>query len=335
MNYKELAKLAGVSASTVSKALSGSEEISKETSKRIRALAIANGIDRPRYFREKNTITMAIVVPEIRSKFSSEVSDIVSRVLWDNKVIPKLYICGDPYVRYCKAVDNALADGCMGVVSLYKKQKFSYKTGIPILHVPYYKMICGAFSSDNLNSGVAKVIDELVSLGHTEIGYVGFKDSLVELEGFVKAMKAKGMVYKPEYVFTEAERINFKGKSVGESAVDFYLSGRSMPTAIVCAEDRLGVSLIHLFKERGVRVPQDISVVGVGNTMCAECKVNSLASVEIVIEDTIATLVRLFIRDIANKSEIPKTDYIVPQSKLIVRDSVGKPRKGRRRRLDV
>ena len=322
MTYRQLAQLAGVSVSTVSKALSGNKEISVETIERIHRLAIENGIKRPRYYRAARMTSIAIVAPDSTSRFTSQTIDYVSRMLWANNIIPKVYLCEEDLPRYCNAIETIGNDDCIGIISLYDKRVFPHNIDLPILHISYNKMISGAFSAENDNSGVAQAVKHLVSLGHTEIGYAGINSSAYEEENFKKILERYKLDPKPEYVYRPKEQ---RLKSADE-ATKYYLSLPSMPTALISSSDEVAITMFDSFKKKGVIVPSDISIIGVGNSLCTMCTKNCITSIEISTEQTIMTLVKLFLRDIVQKSEFPKTEYVVPQSMLVVRGSTAPPR---------
>ncbi len=322
MTYRQLAQLAGVSVSTVSKALSGSKEISSETVERIHRLAVENGIKRPHYYRSAHMTSIAIVAPDSTSRFTSQTIDLVSRTLWANNIIPKVYLCAENLQKYCNAIEAIDNDDCVGIISLYDKRAFAHNIDLPILHISYLKMLSGTFSADNENSGLTQAIRHLAFLGHTEIGYVGISNSVYEEENFKKILEMQKLEFTPGYVYRPTD---YRWEN-GDDAVKYYMSLPSMPTALITSSDEVAITMVDSFANKGVSVPSDVSIIGVGNSLCTMCTKNFISSIEVSTEQTITTLVKLFLRDIAQKSEFPKTEYVVPQSVLIVRGSTAPPR---------
>ncbi len=325
MTYRQLALLAGVSVATVSKALSGSKEISASTTERIRQLAIENGIERPRYRRAEDSDCVAIVAPDLMNNFCSNAINIISETLWQLKKVPKIYLCGNELSKYCSVLDEANIHGCQGIISLYERQYFLHKSSVPILYIPYNKMFYGAFSVDNPNSGVAQAVKHLISLGHTEIGFAGKQNSHTEHDGFKKIIKFLKLDYKHEYTCLSKD----KKYSGADELAQYYISAPEMPTALIASDDEVALDLIHSFEKLGIKVPEDISIIGVGDTECASCQIKQLTSVKVVIESYFEMIIKIFAKDISTRSEMPKADYLVPQSTLVIRDTTAAPRGGK------
>jgi DNA-binding LacI/PurR family transcriptional regulator len=113
---------------------------------------------------------------------------------------------------------------------------------------------------DNFN-GVIDAIGYLCGLGHRRIGYIsGLLDSHVgqdRLKGYLSSLndhaieRDKGLIYNGDYSVHS-----------GEKGTSYLLSQHSPPTAIMCANDAMAIGAIKAIREKGLTVPDDISVVG-------------------------------------------------------------------------
>lgn len=320
MTYRQLAELAGVSVSTVSKVFAGSDEISAGTSQRIKQLSKEYGIDPPKYNHSRPFQSVAILASETISRFCSQTINIVSDILLKKKIIPAVFVCGYDSVQYRAILETISLGGYIGIISLCDNQHISQNVGIPFLSISYRKMIYGAFSSDGLRNGIAQAICYLVSLGHTQIGYIGRKESASEINGFRQIMQLMGVSLNPEFYHTSSNCSKYDNE-----IAQYYISLPLCPTALISSDDEIAINAINSFKRLGIRIPDDISIIGVGNTLCSKCDGNMLTTVEITISDTVAAMVKMFISDILSNRKI-SVEYVAPQSELIVRETTGKPR---------
>ena len=119
MTYKKIAELAGVSTATVSKALSGSHEISPQTARRILKLAEENGVSRSKYRRNPSLIHIAILVPEIISIYYSQIVSTLAAILEKKGLYPSVHIVGFQDRHRYDVVNRLSADGYIdGILSL-------------------------------------------------------------------------------------------------------------------------------------------------------------------------------------------------------------------------
>jgi len=119
--------------------------------------------------------------------------------------------------------------------------------------------------------GTARAVDYLAGLGHTRIGYVGrgyceSPDSWLHEQaphdGFLEGMARNGLTVRPEWVK------QLVGKAVPtriEPEVQELMSLEDLPTAIVTGGDMTAIHCIELARRRGLRVPDDLSVVGMND----------------------------------------------------------------------
>jgi LacI family transcriptional regulator len=169
-------------------------------------------------------------------------------------------------------------------------------------------------------AGASAAVEHLLSLGHRRITYIGEsanRSSLLDrLGGFLGALVAGGCPLGGNSVMLLPET-----DTAGLSrAVDQLLAGESRPSALFCAHDQLAMSLYHLLRERGVSIPEEMSVVGYDNIDAAERFTLPLTTVSQNFYEMgrIAAEILLF-RIESGGIDVPYQVHIAPQ--LIVRQS--------------
>jgi DNA-binding LacI/PurR family transcriptional regulator len=111
--------------------------------------------------------------------------------------------------------------------------------------------------------------EHLLSLGHTKIGFVGgipgsdteFNQPDLRETGYVEALKAAGLELRENWI----AQANYTIEGAYWAAKQMLGDPRHAPTAIFCASDEMGFGTIMAAKDLGLRVPQDISVIGLDN----------------------------------------------------------------------
>jgi DNA-binding LacI/PurR family transcriptional regulator len=130
----------------------------------------------------------------------------------------------------------------------------------------------------NYRRGTEQVVDYLYGLGHRRLGFVGYHAVLVPLNERVKAVTdAVGRIPELE-VRIAADADTLEG---GRQATRALLNTGFQPTAILCVNDIMAVGALRELRERGLRVPEDISVTGFDNVKLAEFCHPALTTVHI------------------------------------------------------
>jgi DNA-binding LacI/PurR family transcriptional regulator len=130
----------------------------------------------------------------------------------------------------------------------------------------------------NYRRGIDKVVDYLHSLGHRKIGFIGHHNVLGPINERMKAvMDAVARIPALE-VRTAADADTLEG---GRLAARALLESGFAPTAIICVNDVTAVGALRELRERGIRVPQDISVTGFDNVRLSEFCYPALTTVHI------------------------------------------------------
>ena len=136
------------------------------------------------------------------------------------------------------------------------------QAGIPFVLADYAWPGAASVQLDN-EGGAALVAEHLVARGHTRVGFLGADDGHPSIaarrDGFLRAMAAAGHVLAPDLVVTGR---CVADRSAGTRIAADLLDRPDRPSAIFCANDALALGLLDAARERGLRVPEDLAVVG-------------------------------------------------------------------------
>ena len=321
MTYRKIAQLAGVSLSTVSKALSGSSEISEETAERIRRIAEENGAIRAKYRRDRPFTDIAIIVPEIVSVYYSQTVSGVVDELRKHDIEPHIHLCGFETERYCRIIDSITdgktVDGIIAITDLV----YPLPLDIPMVRLSVKPAADRSDTIDcDLETGMYEAIEYLIALGHKRIGFVGEKNTKQKYVYFKSAAARLDVKVEPKFVFISDKRF----AEIGSEAAEYYMSLDEMPTALLTAYDEVALGAIHTFSKNGIRVPDDISIIGINDIPSA-----SYASVPLTTVRTYAAEInRLGVKLLLDKIKDPEghmQQQIQVRCELIIRDTTARP----------
>lgn len=175
----------------------------------------------------------------------------------------------------------------------------------------------------NYRKGVDKVIDYLHSLGHRRLCFIGHHSRLNPVKERLQAVRAAAARHTPAMeVHAAYDTDTLDG---GRNAMRLILDSGYQPTAAVCVNDVTAVGVLRELRERGLRVPQDISVTGFDNIKLAEFCYPALTTVHIP-RDRIGQIICS--RLLPGDGHMEPTDReIVIDPELVVRDTTGPPPK--------
>jgi DNA-binding LacI/PurR family transcriptional regulator len=175
---------------------------------------------------------------------------------------------------------------------------------------------------DNFNS-CRNATSYLRSLGHRRIGFIsGLLDSDISndrLLGYANALQHhkikedKKLVYQGDYSYES-----------GESGAEYFLSLKNPPTAILCANDSMAIGAMKKIREKGLSIPEDISVIGFDDIEVAARVFPPLTTNAAPIKDIAQKATELLISSI--KGEEVEYKHIILPAKLIERDSCSEPK---------
>lgn len=323
MTHKKIAELANVSVSTVSKALSGSKEVNPSLAAKIRHIAVETG-----YFKEKSKRKLdnirsggeviAVICPEIVSVHYSEMVSNIQRHV--EKRGGKVLVCMYDFDRQklCQTIEsleiNRDADGIV-VFDSYGKDVSS---SLPMVFM-------GTSEAEDVtcvyNDGQAimnDIVDYLVDMGHTRIGYVGENHTITKNESFIKAVENKGIEFNADDFYVVSRRF----EKIGFEAAEKMLEKGNLPTAIVTAYDEVAMGIISYLTDNGIKVPEDVSVIGINDIPFAAYSQIPLTTVSTHIDKKCEIMVELLYDILYRENTNPRQIYV--EHTLVKRSSVKK-----------
>jgi len=164
--------------------------------------------------------------------------------------------------------------------------------------------------------GIRSIVEHLVEQGHRRVAFIGNRDVLPRLEYLREYMTAAGLPLPPEYVVMN----DLDGEISGYAAAQTLLSLPVLPTAVVAGFDAMALTAYRAFTEHGLRIPEDISLVGFDNAWFCRYLPISLTSVDYDVTAECRVAIAILLDRIQqNSSQAVQAVTIVP--KLIVRES--------------
>ncbi len=284
----DVAREAGVSIATASRALSQPELLRADTLDRVRAAAARLGYRPDRAARtlaSGKSNTVGVVIPTLNSPIFASTLQELQRTLAEAGY--QLLVASheyDPAAEFA-AVDKLLAHGIDGLAVVGGSRPDATWQLLESAGIPVVQMWCGreghaCVGVDNHAAGVL-VARHLISLGHRRIGVVtGFlrhNDRQRErLRGIRDTFAAEGLSL-PAAFHTE-QPLSVPG---GRVACSILLELADRPTAIIGTVDVIAIGVIAECRSRGIRVPEDMSVAGIDNIELSAHVSPSLSTVDI------------------------------------------------------
>ena len=331
----EVAQLAGVTTATVSNVLRNPQKVKAATVQKVQA-AIATTGYRPnlmaRALAEGKSSMVGLVLPDINNPFYPEFVRVAERVARNRRYF--LMVCNtderpDIGRAYLQQIAGTLADG---VLVLH--------TGISADDINELKtrrspIVLASEEQVNLADNIPHVVvnfhrageiagQHLLQLGHRRIGAIvgcGLEGKqLGRLDGFRSALSAAGIALDEGWLRNVSDTI-----AGGHQAATSLVDQHPDLTAIFCTNDLMAYGASQALADRGLRIPEDISLIGVTDIQLARDMRPALTTVALGIEQVATLSINLLLDLIENPQHQP-TIVIVPDPELVVRASTGPAR---------
>ena len=324
VTIQDVAKTAGVSVSTVSRVLNGKVDVASETQERIRSVIDDLGYTTnlaARSMRSFKKNMVGLIMPDIAYPFAIEVMKGVNRAIAESEFDLLVYTTGDVRKsgrafheqKYVSLLNNSITDGVIIVAPVTGE----FATDAPIVSIDPH-MSDPSYASVHATNyqGAMDAMDYLFSLGHPRIGFISgraeLESSTRRLMGYRDALKKAGL--------SSDEQLIASGDYTTETGITGarqLLSLEHPPTAIFASNDQMAMGVYEVAREMGLRIPEDLSVVGFDNIM--ESKYMGLTTVDQFISEMGFIATQMLIK-LINGEPLERQTYKV-QTQLVIRNS--------------
>jgi DNA-binding LacI/PurR family transcriptional regulator len=325
----ELAKAAGCSVSTVSRALNSSDHPVNDTT-RERILAIANQLGyRPnmtaRGLKMDRTFTIGLIVYNIGSPFTPVLIRSIQEYLKQRDYFSIIISTDwDPDLE-SEAVHQLISRSIDGVIFVESWRDESNNT-LDLANKPYvfvYRLFNGSYANSVVvddHFGATLAVEHLIKLGHRRIAFIngphGWDASKERLAGYQDILAKSGISYDPFLV--EIGNWEVQG---GYQAAKKFLILPDRPTAIFAANDFMALGAIYAVQNAGLSVPNDIAVVGYDDREFTSFSKPTITTVCPPSFEMGQMAAQLILNRIENQVEIENPIRV--QGKLTIRESCG------------
>jgi LacI family transcriptional regulator, galactose operon repressor len=332
----EVAALAGVSKSTVSNVIRGTDGVAATTRERVERAVEILGY-RPnvlaRQFVQQRTTILGVLVGDLDNPFYAEMAKRVERYAFDAGYTAMLCnIEGEDDFFALSRVEALLEQHVEGVLFLAffgrsPDVQRRLDATAPVVFAGLREEWGDSVSvSDSVGAKLAT--EHLIALGHRRIAYlttdhVEPRTSRARLAGYRSAMRAAGAAVGPAMTWAaDSERATVKGQ---ETALLDELTGPSGVTAVFCSNDLGAIGLLEFADRHGIDVPGELSIVGFDNVQLAGLARISLTTVSQPFDDIARMGVETVLGRLRGSISGPFRHEVVKPS-LVVRTSTGPPR---------
>lgn len=323
---KDIARLAGVSKSTVSRVVSNNGVVKPETREKIeRAMKEANYT--PNMFakgmRTNKSFSIGILFPDLSNPYLTEWYEIVDRIAQEKGYLNYICITDPKGTTEEKRLDDLLARNIDGVIlfSYCKNDAFVKKMLEVSKTTP---IICSdsMFEDTGLScvfadgeEGTKTAIDYLFESGRKRIAYIKGEEPFKVVErrynGYCKSLQSHGIQQDENLIYAG----QFK-KECGFKAAEKFMSLPNPPDAIATSTDDMAVGALEYLVKKGYKVPEDVAVVGFNNQEVTKITTPALSTVALPIQQLAETAIKTLVRLIDNPEQAPVKHIVNCELKL-------------------
>lgn len=332
VTIRDVAIKSGHAVSTVSNALADKRHVSEETKEHVKKVAAELGY-RPstlaRALRMRLSSTIGVLVADVSNPAAPEFIRGVDDVAVREGCTILLCNTDDQESRQISQMETLLDRQVDGMILISQHvdspavRRLLDKVPFVLLQRRSSRFRDDYVGSDN-HGGTALSVDHLVELGHRRIGFVTgpatSSTAMERLEAFEAAAGARGCEIDAELIF----RGDYSRDS-GYRAMEYFAALDAPPTAIIASNDVNALGILDAANDLGIRIPEDMSVVGCDDIELASLRRIDLTTLHLPKRDMGAAATEVLLRRIHAKRAVQPREVIMP-THLTVRGSSAAPR---------
>lgn len=289
---KDIARVAGVSVTTVSRALNGYSDVNQKTKKRIEEVAkelnySPNTVARSLVMKKSKTIGLLVSDMNregVKDNFTFEVLCGINEASANSEYDLVLFSTTSTkqsqktYTQLCRErrVDGVILQG-IKTNDPYLQEVVESDIPCVLVDIPQESDTVGYVTTDNVE-GAKKAVAHLIGQGHSNIAMINGHEkadvSMRRLKGYLEAINEKDLPFRQEWI----RNGEFKEKIAEEVAIKLLADNPEI-TAVFCASDLMALGVLRAVKAIGKKVPEDIAVIGYDDIMLASYSNPSLSTI--------------------------------------------------------
>lgn len=333
ITIKDIAKSLGLSVSTVSRALKDHPDISLETRKHVKELALKLNY-KPNALalnlRRSKTNTIGVIIPEIVHHFFSSVISGIEDLAYDKGYNVMICQSNESYEREVINAQALILNRVDGVLVSLSKHTLDFEhlrnfvhQGIPIV---FFDRICSDIITDrvitNDEGGAFLATEHLINIGCSKIAHFSAPQNLLigkgRLSGYQRALKQYGISFEPRLV------MHCDTREAALKNTEDYINRNPDIDGIFAVNDSTAISAMQVLQKMGKKIPTDVAVIGFGDGPNAIIAYPSLSTVEQKGYEMGKEAVRFLLNKIENENLADSFQTKVLTPTLVVRDSTNR-----------
>ena len=323
---QQVAKVAGVSVATVSRVINNSGRVVDKTREKVeKAIADLNYSPNMigRNLRRKTTEVILVLLPNISNPFYAKTVSGITSVAKKNGFT--VMVCStnsdkNLELNFLNLLKYKLADGAILMSQEMTNGELSkFGQSYSIVQCSEYVEAQGVpyVTIDN-SSAAFDAVSHLISLGHERIGLIsskgGYFSAAQRQEGYVKALQNAKIKFDMSLV-----KFGDYGYRSGMACAEQFLQMNTPPTAVFSISDPMAIGAMKKFQKSGLRVPDDIAMVGFDNVSFSQMCEPELTTISQPTYKMGCKAMDILLMKIENKSKVPEKTIL--NYNLIIRGS--------------
>lgn len=333
---KDLARELGISPSTVSRALRDHPDISQATKRRVTEAAERHNYhpnQLAQSLQKQRSSTIGVIVPEIRHNFFSTAISGIEEVAYEHGFTIMVCQSNETLAREIINTQALLSNRVAGLIIAISSETTNYdhlagvlRQGVPL--VQFDRVVEDLDTSkvvvDDYQAAYGAV-QHLIESGHRRIGHLAGQDGIAlnrhRFRGYCDALRDAGIPFEEKFHIHGGYR-----EEDGRAGADRYLALDELPDAILAINDPVAVGVFTRFREAGVRIPDDVALVGFSDTPTAALIEPALTTVYQPAFEMGRAAVSLLMKQFEAEDDTFIPEIVVLDTELLIRGSSARRR---------
>jgi LacI family transcriptional regulator len=331
---KDVAREANVSIATVSRIINGLPGYSEDTKKKVEKAIVTLGYQPNAIARgliNKRTQTIGVLFPEVSGMLSSEVLEGVENAAHNggfSVIVCNTASSGKRTVKYLRLLQEKRVDGIIFASENVKEEyyKIFQEMKVPVVLVSTASSHELPFVRVNDYEAAFQATEYLIKKGHKQIGMIGgsLEDPIAgvpRMEGFQEAIQKHNLSFTENHLITN-EGYRFKD---GKESLPLLIEKFPGMTAVFAASDEMAIGAMSAAHQRGIKVPEELSIIGYDNLKIAEMCYPALTTVSQPLKEMGQAAGEILVKMI--KGEKKEAESLYMPFAIVERQSVSEPQK--------